>query len=309
MNSWIETLLGGPIEPAPCQTLAQWWPRHHALCRQWPGTIGQAIVCGFHADRLGWAFASAYHAALRALLPDLPADRLVALCITEAEGNSPRAIKSELRREAGGYVLSGAKRWTTLGQGVPLLLVAARDAQVQSERPVLRLARVPADAAGVHIEPMAATPFIPEVPHAQLRFDNVHLPDDALLPGDGYLRYIKPFRTTEDAHVQLALLAYLVREARRLSWPPAWVERAISALLSLSVIATHEPLASSTHIALAGAMATVDALVVEADACWKLSPDDPAAARWIRDRALLTVASTQRRKRTARAWERMGAVS
>ena len=77
-----------------CESVADWWPRHRAIAAEHPDTVQQAIVGGFVADRLGWAFASGYQAALRALFPDAPADRICALCVTEADGNSPKAIKS-----------------------------------------------------------------------------------------------------------------------------------------------------------------------------------------------------------------------
>ena len=61
---------------------------------------------------------------------------------------------------------------------------------------------------------MPETRFVPEVPHARVQLDAVRVDAAALLPGDGYERYVKPFRTIEDAHVTLAVLAYLLREAR-----------------------------------------------------------------------------------------------
>ena len=301
MTHWLDTLLTGPTGAAPCPTVADWWPRHRVLCRETPSTMAQAILGGYHADRVGWAFASAYQAALRALVPGLPEEAVVALCVTEKDGNSPGAIRTELREG----VLNGAKRWTTLGPDGQMFLVAARDASVQSEKPALKLVRVTAAMPGVHIEPMAPTPFVPEVPHASLRFEQVRVTGDALLPGDGYLRYVKPFRTVEDLHVQAAVLAYLAREARRLSWSREWIERAIAQLLSLESIAALPSLANSTHIALAGALNGITALVAEADKHWQASEGDGAAIRWKRDRALFGVAATQRSKRTERAWERL----
>ncbi|HSW13810.1 MAG TPA: acyl-CoA dehydrogenase family protein [Solimonas sp.] len=301
MNPWIETLLADRCEADACLSVAEWWPRHQALVRQVPDTVAQAILAGYRADRVGWAFASAYQAALRALVPDLPGDKVAALCVTERDGNGPRAIRTELRDG----VLNGAKRWTTLGPDGQLFLVVARDAAVHAERPALRLVRIDAGRPGVHIEPMADTPFVPEVPHASLRFEDVRVAAGDLLPGDGYLRYVKPFRTVEDIHVQAAVLAYLLREARRLHWPREWIERAMAQLLSLEAVAGLPSLASSTHVALAGVLAGVAALVAEADRHWRVDETDEAAVRWCRDRALFTVAAAQRDKRTERAWERL----
>ena len=71
---------------------------------------------------------------------------------------------------------------------------------------------------------MPATKFVPEVPHAQLRFENLRIRESDILPGDGYDQYVKPFRTVEDIHVQAAVLSYLMREGQRLSWPQGWLE-------------------------------------------------------------------------------------
>ncbi len=298
-------LLGSGLESSACASVAEWWPMHRAIVRTCAATIDQAIAGGFRADRTGWAFASGYQAALRALFPGLPEDRICALCVTEVDGNTPRAIRSTLQRTPDGWRLDGAKRWTTLGPEGGLFLVAARDAGIAGERPALRVARVDSSAPGVQIETMAPTKFVPEVPHARLRFEEVRLGDDALFPGDGYDSYVKPFRTVEDLHVHAAVIAYLLREALHRSWPRAWTERAAAHLHSMRALASEDAASPATHIALSGALHTGDALRSEADAHWQKGPADEASSRWQRDRELLKVASTARAKRTERAWERL----
>lgn len=301
MSAWLEPLLAGSEAPA-CESVADWWTRHRA--RASGSTIEQAIAGGSAADRVAWAFASAYQAALRVLVPSLPDDRICALCVTEAGGTSPSAMQSTLVRDGGGWRLDGAKQWTTLGPGAALFLVAARDPALSADRPAIRIARVAADAPGVTLSSMPPTPFVPEIPHAKPLFASVRLAADAVLEGDGYARYVKPFRTIEDLHVHAAILAYLVRESRRFGWPHGWTERALSALLAFTSIAALDPSASSTHVALAGAMAQGEALVHETEAWWPGAPDRDASARWQRDRALLGIASKPRHARTAKAWER-----
>jgi hypothetical protein len=286
-----------------CESVAEWWPRHRAIAAEHAGTIEQAIVGGFVADRVGWAFASGYQAALHALFPDAPVDRLCALCVTEADGNSPKAIKSRLERAGEAWQLNGAKRWTTLGPEGSLFFVAARDEAASRDRAAIRLARVPSDAPGLQIQSMPATKFVPEVPHAQLKFDAVRV--DTLLPGDGYDLYVKPFRTVEDIHVQAAILAYLMREAQRLSWPEHWIERLSALLAALATLSNMPAAQPETHIGLAGALRVSAGLIEEAEAFWLKSAADPAALRWRRDRELLQVAGKAREQRTARAWERL----
>lgn len=288
---------------APCENVAQWWPRHRAIAREHADPVHQAIVGGFVADRVGWAFASGYQAALHALFADAPGDRICALCVTEADGNSPKAIKSSLKISGGGWTLNGSKRWTTLGPDGALFFVAARDEAASATRASIRIARIDSKTPGLKIENMPATRFVPEVPHAQLKFENLKLDDASILPGDGYESYVKPFRTVEDIHVQAAVLAYLMREGQRLSWPAHWLERLSALLAALGKLSDMPAAQAETHIALAGALAIGVGLIGETEEFWRRSAADPAALRWARDRELLTVAGKAREQRTKRAWE------
>jgi acyl-CoA dehydrogenase len=144
--------------------------------------------------------------------------------------------------------------------------------------------------------------FVPEVPHAQVLLQDVHLDAGALLPHDGYDAYVKPFRTIEDVHVTLAVLAYLLREARARRWPAAFTEELVAALALLLQLAADDPRAASTHIALAGAVHIAHRLYADAAPLW-VSAGDAAAARWPRDAALFSVAGAAREQRAVRAWE------
>ncbi len=292
---------------SPCESVAQWWPRHRAIAAEHADPIHQAIIGGFVADRVGWAFASGYQAALRAMFPDAPGDRICALCVTEADGNSPKAIRSSLTKSGDEWKLEGSKRWTTLGPESALFFVAARDEAASRDRASIRIARVDSSAQGLKIEKMPATKFVPEVSHAQLEFTDLKLDESAVLPGDGYEQFVKPFRTIEDVHVQAAVLSYLMREGQRLSWPEHWLERLSALLASLGKLSDMPPSNPETHIALAGALTIGAGLVGETDEFWKRTATDPAALRWWRDRELLKVAASAREQRTRRAWERLRA--
>jgi alkylation response protein AidB-like acyl-CoA dehydrogenase len=308
VSALLAHLLTAAVEAAPCEGVSSWWARHRALALTWSDPIALAIACGYAADRIGWAFASGYQAALRALLPDLPPHTMAAFCVTEADGNRPKDIRTALERNGdAGWRLSGAKRWATLGPDGELFLVAARDASASGERPAIRMVRVASNAPGLTIETMAPTRFVPEVPHARLRFERVALPARALLPGDGYDDYVKPFRSIEDVYVSAATLAYTLREARRFAWPQDWIERALAVLEALRGLAGEDPSAAATHLALAGALAATAQLLEAADAHWTDAPDAAARTRWRRDRELGGVAGNARALRTARAWQRIGA--
>lgn len=289
-----------------CGTVGEWWPRWLAVAARHPSSIDRAIAGGCDADRLGWAFAAGYQAALRALLPSLPDDVLAALCVTEAEGNHPKAIRTTLTTDATGSRISGEKRWTTLGPDGGLFIVIAREAGSREERPSLKAVQLRSGIAGLSVLPMPPTRFVPEVPHARIQLEEVRVEPDAVLAGDAYERYVKPFRTVEDIHVHAATLGYLVAEARARVWPPAWIERAAAALQSLARLAGQDPLAPATHIALAGALAIGHGLIEEAERHWAAQEDEPAE-RWRRDRELLGVAGSARERRLAAAWRAVDA--
>jgi len=310
LSTAIEHCLRSAPRADAIETVAQWWPRWRTMAAAQASPIEQAIAGGFTANRVAWAFASGYQAALRALVPDLPADAMVALCVTEEMGNRPRDIRTTITPCADGSIsINGTKRWTTLGTASTLLLVVGCEVDSAAgsdvgERPNLRVARVSSDTPGLSRIDMSATPFVPEVPHARVQLDDVRIPASALLPGDGYATCVKPFRTLEDTHVTAAVLAYLLREARARGWPAALRERIVATLTVLVAVAAGEADSAANHVALEGALRWAHALYDEVRALWASAADE-AAARWQRDAALFAVAAAARALRAARAWERL----
>ena len=298
------------VAPAVVERVGQWLPQWRAIAAAQADPMARAIAGGHVADRVGWAFAAGYQAALRALVLGLPDDTLAALCVTEERGNRPRDIATTITALPDGSVsISGAKRWTTLGPDSALLLVVGRVADASDgERPRLRVARVPTATPGLTLVGMAPTCFVPEVPHTGVRLDDVRLAADALLAGDGYAAYVKPFRTIEDLHVTAAVLAYLLREARARDWPAGFRERVVATLVALTALAAERASAAATHVALEGALQWAHQLYAEAGALWAAAGDE-AAARWQRDAALFGVAGTARAARARRAWERLAQAS
>lgn len=307
--------------PPACDDVQAWWPRWSALSPQGstaqgspqPSSATLAVLGGADADRVGWAFAAGYQAALRALHPALPHDAVAALCVTEDGGNRPRDVRTTFTPLPGGGVrIDGRKRWTTLGPAATVLLVVGRwvdpasDAGADAARPQLRVAAVPGGTAGLSLAPLPGLRMVPEVPHAALRLDGVQIDAGALLPGDGYERVVKPFRTLEDTHVALAMVAHLLRQARGRGWPVEMQERLASVLTLLHTLATADAGAPATHVALTGALQAARLLYADAGAQLARTPDDPAAQRWLRDAPLFDVAAAARSARAQRAWERLG---
>jgi alkylation response protein AidB-like acyl-CoA dehydrogenase len=198
--------------------------------------------------------------------------------------------------------VTGDKRYSTLAPVADTLLVVASEGTDASGRNRLRVVRLDARARGVNVRRMPDIPFAPEVPHAEVRFDEVTASVDAVLPGDGYAAYLKPFRTVEDVHVHGALLGYVASVARRCGWPETLIEAIASLVVTARSLALADPSRPELHVALSGWLAESAALLERAEEHWARA-DEPERARWQRDRALSAVARGVREQRRARAWE------
>ncbi len=279
----VELLFEPLVEPI--QDLEAWrlQPRSGDLAEQ-------AALGGLRTDRLGWAFASGYAAAGRRMFGS---DDLWALCATEAGGGHPRAIQTSLVEGR----LHGTKGFVSLGQWAQRLAVVARVGE-RDGRPALVVAEVDPRAPGVTLQPGAELPFVPEIPHGVLILEGVE--PLRVLPGDGYGRYLKPFRTVEDAHVMLAAGGLMLRWAR-LARDEARVCALSVHLVSLAAICEADPRSATTHLALAGALAQSRELFASAQPS---SLEETSMLE--RDRRLLRVADRAREARQARAWTSLG---
>jgi hypothetical protein len=122
------------------------------------------------------------------------------------------------------------------------------------------------------------------------------------LPGDGYLRYLKPFRTVEDIHIVGAAIGYFVGLARRVGNSSGLIADLAAGLAALDRLRIEPPLDPRVRVALHG----IYSRVTEADKRGDLdglfrSAPAEEAARWARDRVLLRVASKARETRFERA--------
>ena len=309
MNDDLTFCLTRPTEvPAP-DGLQAWCEQWRQLAAERHDPVGLALRGGFAADRVGWAFAAGYQSALRQLIQvnggTVDDHELLAMCATEAGGNRPRDIETRIADDgAGGVTVTGRKTWTTLGSACTGLLVVGRvDGGGETDLPALKIARVGTHTQGVSLVEKPPLDFVPEVPHVAAVFDGAKA--EALLPGDGYSDFVKPFRTVEDTFIALAVQAWLVREGRARGWPRSFLESLIASQAGLAAVAAQPAGAPATHIALAGALARTNDLYQQADALWA-DERDAAAERWRRDRPLFQVAGKPRAMRAQRAWEQLG---
>jgi acyl-CoA dehydrogenase len=268
-------------------------------------SIDRAVAGGFLADRVAYAFAAGYEAALRRLVPGLPKGPIVSLCVTESGGGHPRAIQTRLDRRppAGGFVLTGEKTFITAALEAEILLVAASVGTDPDGKNRIRMVRVDRHAPGVTVAVMPDLPFVPEISHGTVSFDGVAVDEGDVLAGDGYADYIKPFRTIEDLSVLGAVMGYLLGAALSFSWPRESVLKLLALIASAGTIARGDPGSPAVHLALAGLTDLFDRFLAEIEPLWERA-DAETRARWMRDRGLLAVAEKARRARLAAAWER-----
>ena len=300
----LKWLLTTHLEPASgtFESVVHWKKQYATEVQAWSEPIDMAIAGGFLANCPAYAFAVGYWAALYRLLPDLPKTPVPALCISEKEGPHPAKIKCRLEKTGARWRLNGKKHFVTCGQEADLLLVAASTGTDADGKNQLRLVRVEKDQDGIAVKPLdKAIAILPEISHGVVEFTNVTVSDADILPGDGYLTYIKPFRTIEDLHVIAALLGYLLRIGTLFDWPTSAKEQLVALLLAVRTTARDDCTAPAVHIAVGGVIETLGSLLKQLEDHWG-TVDPQTHQAWLRDRSVLDIATDARRKRLAAAW-------
>lgn len=270
-------------------------------------TLEQAILGGALADRVAYAFTAGYQSALRSLYTTLQeTDEFASFCITEEGGNSPKVLEATLTptgpSEEGRWLLHGTKTFVTGCDIATHLLIAASEGLDEEGRKKLRMVHIGRERRGLSIELMPALPFVPEVAHGVIACDGVEVKQEELLPGDGYLGYIKPFRTIEDIHVAAAILGYVTSRALATGWPKELVEECFALLLLHRQLPMLHPSSKALHVALAGARRQLERLLAACEAVWE-TQDAAHFAMWQRDKKLLRIAGSARSKRAEVAWD------
>lgn len=258
-----------------------------------PAPFYGAVLSGAAASGVGEAFLAGYRAAIVSLVPSLAPPLRPSLAATERGPLHPREVSTAL---ADGRV-TGSKRYVTGLPGADRLVVLATEG-TEGERKKLVAVIVASDASGVKVSPMPSAPFVPDVPHAEV--DLTEAPVLERIAGDGWADVVRPFRTAEDIHVIGAVAGYLAGLGARAGWQGDGMLALLASLSSLSSLAAAPVASPAVHLALAGCLSQIRALLpgLPWDRC------DPAeVARWQRDLPLLSVAERARAARTAHAWE------
>ncbi|MBA4367196.1 MAG: acyl-CoA dehydrogenase [Desulfobacterium sp.] len=284
-----------------------WKPVYLKTIASWTDPIDCAIAGGFVADRIAYAFTAGYQASLRSLLPSLPFDTIAALCVSEEGGGHPRQIKTTLRqidqKESISplWEINGRKKFITNASEASRLLIAASAGEMPDGKNQIQMIEIERDAPGITVIPMKELPFVPEISHGILLLEGVHVKEENLLPGDGYLKYIKPFRTIEDIHVSTAIIGYLFRIAGQYGWPRDIQEKCLFIFSGFRSLSAEDPGNPAVHIALAGILNQLVRLVDDIEPYWA-NVEAVTRSAWIRDRKLLDIAREARSMRLKAAW-------
>lgn len=297
------------IERVLCPTLSRYSP---SSMQQWQAlfirqsadlanSVERAIIGGRCSRNLAFAFAAGYQSALEAMFGLGAAAPLSSLCVSEAKGNHPRMIETRLSPLGKDYELTGSKSFVSGGTEAEQLYIACHTGSQENGLPALKLVCIPAASDGVLIEANPALPFMPEVSHGKISLQGVKIRAENLLPGDGYLRYIKPFRTYEDLHVLSAVLGFRLGEACEAAWPTDVIEQHLSLCLATRSLAEQALDTPESHLMLAGLRSQIHQLIAQSDALFE-SHNPAGFALWQRDKPILKMAAKAHQTRTQKAW-------
>lgn len=147
--------------------------------------------------------------------------RLASLVVNEKRSSKPADWQTVLLQgnelDDDSIVVNGNKDFITAADQVDYLLVGARNGQVSDEvvsksaYPFSSIVSVPVEDDGIKLTPFHGMPVFPELKKARGCFSSVNVSSKAVLSGDGYSSYVKPFRLIEDLYVSVALLGYVIR--------------------------------------------------------------------------------------------------
>lgn len=117
-------------------------------------------------------------------LPDLLGGELLgAYCLSEPHaGSDPAAMTTRARRDGDGWVLTGAKAWTTHGGHADFYKVMARTGEGRND---ISCFLVDAGSEGLVADPPEQKMGLTGSATATMRFDGVRVPDDRMLGGEG----------------------------------------------------------------------------------------------------------------------------
>ena len=254
-------------------------------------SLQSTLELGLRATSLSQSFALAYRCALQVLLPSLDSTQWAALCVSEAQGNHPRHIKTTVDENG---MVNGKKSFVSMAEQAKQLIVITNSGEANS-RPLLKAVLVSQDSHEVLFIPMPSIGMLPDISHGSIELNNAK---GIILPGDGHINFSKRFRYLEDIHVLTAFTSLVLSKSFRNNLAPELTEKClvlISAVMSLKLEVT-----DWHHLHLAGLFQEFSELIREFDNNLHLLPEEFGIS-WKRDKKIFSIASKARLARTEKS--------
>lgn len=171
-----------------------------------------AFFLGAQSATPGMAFLAGYQTAIRCLDPLCAVDQFAAFCVSEKGIKKPWDMETQLHKTESAWRLQGRKGFVMMvPDTIDQLYVVAKCLDGS-----LSCVQLAADSTGITIgEPLSA-PFVKDIPHAGIYFDNVIIPDAQILTADAHRQANRPFRYWEDVHVTIAMAGWMLRQLAKI---------------------------------------------------------------------------------------------
>lgn len=265
-----------------------------------PTYFARLVRVALQADRRSLASVAGHQAAIRRLFPATPDDAIVAFCVSEDKGPRPSHIHTSLTPAGDSFTMTGTKRWGSMAPVADVRYVAASVGR-NGDRNDLRMVALPSDRPGITLDLEPYESWGPEFQICDLHFADVAVRADEVLPGDGYLNAIKPFRLVEDVYNTAGSLIGLFQLGRRNDRPIEQLESLVGLIVQAGAIAETDMASDASVVLLSEFLGRADAAWSSFWADWTNPPADLAAA-WTPERGLLGVAAAARATRRSTAW-------
>ena len=269
-----------------------------------PTYFSRLVRVAQQADRRSLASVAGHQAAVRRLFPSTPDDAVVAFCVSEDKGPRPSHIHTALTAAGDDFTMNGHKRWGSMAPVSDVWYVAASVGRDDQGRNQLRMVALPSDRPGASVDLEPYRDWGPEFQICDLHFDGVEVRSDEVIPGDGYVDAIKPFRLVEDVYNTAGTLIGLFQLGRRHGWASEQLGPLVGLIVEAAAIAETDMASPASVVLLSDWLARADAAWIAAWESWSDAPDDVVEA-WTPERTLLGVAAAARETRRETAWKEL----
>lgn len=219
----------------------QSWSVDYFRSTQGKANADKATYGGFMVEQFSFAFMAGYQAALSKMFPEIEPSVLRALCVSEEGGVHPKSIQTTLEDNQ----INGLKTYVTAGTDVEHLFVLCKTTEKANGRVLLKMVHLPAETEDARISNFEL-PFMKEVKHGKVAFNDTQIASSQILEGDGYDCYAKPFRTIEDIHLNLAYHAMLLRQALEFNWDKDLRDKLLLNIFGLKSLSRLSPVDQET---------------------------------------------------------------